>query len=91
MLNFLRSIGGVLTGMGSLLSQGLSVARAVVPHDVLKMAYEWALVAAEEYADNDTRRAFVIRMLVARGVPESVARLAVELAVQLIKKERGAK
>lgn len=50
------------------------------------IALVWVRVAMEKFADNSQRREFVVEILVNRGIPESIARLAVELAVQWIKK-----
>lgn len=55
--------------------------------EILDQAYRWAKVAAARFVDNTDRREFVVKMLVARNIPESVARFAVEAAVQLLKKE----
>lgn len=41
--------------------------------------------AAAQFADNDTRREWVVSALVAAGLKESLARIAVELAVQIWK------
>lgn len=55
--------------------------------EVLAIALEWAKVAATKELDNAQRREFVVQILVSKGIPESIARLAVELAVQAIKAE----
>ena len=73
--------------LGNWLKKALSVVREIVGDDVIKMALDWARVAAEKELDNAGRREFVVKMLMARSIPESVARLATELAVQLLKKE----
>lgn len=66
------------------------VVRDVLDDDIVKMAFDWALIASERFQDDRARnekcRAFVVDMLIARGIPESVARLATEIAVQLLKK-----
>ncbi len=46
-----------------------------------------ARVAMTKFADNAERREWVIALLGARGVPESLARFALEAAVQLLKQE----
>ena len=80
MLTFFRRFGAWMT-------LTFRFAQTIVPKDVLQMAVAWARVAAEKFTDNAKRREFVVQMLMARGIPESVARLAVELAVQLTKRE----
>ena len=59
----------------------------LVSDDMLNMAVDWARLTAEKKLANGTSREFVVEMLMARGVSESVARLTTELAVQLLKRE----
>ena len=75
--------------LGSLLSRALSIVRAVVPPEVLALAVAEAKKAVDKFDDNHSKREYVIAALKARFpfVPESVLRLAVELAVQVIKRE----
>lgn len=56
--------------------------------ELLKWALELAKQAAKNFTDNASRREWVVSALVAKGAPESVARFAVESAVQLIKREQ---
>ena len=49
--------------------------------DALKFVKE----ASVKYVDNAARREWVVRKLTEKGLPESVARLACELAVRLFK------
>jgi len=54
----------------------------------MKMAYNWVVIAEWRYQESSSqRRDFVVAMLMKRGIPESVARLAVELAVFLYKQK----
>lgn len=63
--------------------------KKIVPREQLVAAVEYAKDAAVKFSTNEERRAYVIKMLTIRfNLPESVARLTVELAVQQIK--RGA-
>jgi hypothetical protein len=55
---------------------------------LIEQAKELAKEAAAKFADNAQRREWVVARLVARGIPESIARLAVELAVSAIKGEK---
>lgn len=57
-----------------------------VTHANVKSALYWVEVAAERYVDNDAKREFVVDRLKEKGFSESKARLAVELAILLIKK-----
>lgn len=78
-----------LKPLGSLLRKAFGLAvDAGLTNDLVDVALKWARVAEGKFVDNDKRRAFVLKMLVTKAkVPESVARLCVELAVRLIKKE----
>lgn len=73
--------------LGVWMKRAFRLVQEVVPDEMLLMAVLWARVAAEKFTDNAKRREFVVQMLMARGIPESIARLAVELAVQFIKRE----
>jgi len=46
-----------------------------------------ARVAVGKFTEDAERREWVVSILVSRGVPESIARFAVEAAVQLLKRE----
>ena len=59
--------------------------------EIVGIALRFVRVAADRYVDNAAKREWVVKVLVARGIPESVARIAVELAVQVYKKERNNK
>jgi hypothetical protein len=52
----------------------------------LEYAVELARRAAALFVNNAERREWVVKALMAVGVKESIARLAVELAVQVIKR-----
>lgn len=82
------SIGTFFKKTGALVVRAfLAAGGAGLSEEVLKLAVSWVKVAARKELDNTQRREFVVSILVNRGVPESIARLATELAVQLIKKE----
>jgi hypothetical protein len=55
---------------------------------LIEQAKELAKEAAAKFVDNAQRREWVVAQLVARGIPESIARLAVELAVSILKGEQ---
>lgn len=71
--------------LGHFVSRTFGIIRKIVPEDQLVQAIALAKEAATKYADNPTRRAWVIAQLISRGIPESIARLLVELAVQHLK------
>ena len=66
--------------LGYVVEKGLS-------DEVVKIALVWARVAAKKVLDNKGKRDFVVYTLVNKGIPESVARIATELAVNIIKRE----
>jgi hypothetical protein len=57
-------------------------------NEVIRDAYWLAQEAAKKFDESPQMRAFVIAQLVARGVPESMARMALEAAVQILRAER---
>jgi hypothetical protein len=57
---------------------------------LVRDAYWLAKEAAGKALENEAARAFVVAELRRRGIPESIARTALELAVQLLKRERVA-
>ena len=74
--------------LGRLAKRAFSVAQERgLTDDLIQMALGFVSQAAGELTDNDARREWVVQQLVQRGIPESIARLAVELAVQLFKKQ----
>jgi hypothetical protein len=78
-----------LKPIGALLKKAFKLAVEVgVTDELIDLALKWARVAESKFVDNAEKREFVVKMLVAKtGVPESIARLAVELAMRLLKKE----
>lgn len=79
---------GIGSFFKSLLSKVWGVVKSTGITDALmKLGIAYAKEAALKFTDNTQRREWVVQQLVTRGIPESVARLIVELAVQFIKKE----
>ena len=86
-MSFWSSFGSFWKKVGSLAKQGLvAAASAGFTDDLVKLAIPLVKEAALKYVDNGERREFVVDTLSKKGVPESLSRLAVELAVQIIKK-----
>lgn len=75
--------------IGSFVKRAIGIVQEVVPEDLLQTAVLWVKVAANKQLDNAGKREYVVERLHAifPGLPESVIRLAVELAVRLVKKE----
>ena len=85
-MNIFSKIARTLKKIGTLVWKALDAAGAKgLTDEVLQLAIKWAKVAAGKQLDNAQRREFVVGILTAKGIPESIARLAVELAVQAIK------
>ncbi len=77
-----------IKALGGLIKKALGyAAKAGLTDEVMKKALELVRQAAEQFADNTERREFVIAALMRLGLPERLARLAVELAVMIWKKE----
>lgn len=67
---------------------GLDLAKGRGLEDKLvAQALVWVRVAAQKFEEDEKRREWVVHVLEARGVSESIARLAVELAFQILKAE----
>lgn len=89
-MNIFAKIGGFFAKFGKVVWSALEQAGIKgLTDEIVQEALAWAKVAAQQTLDNAGKREFVVKMLTSRGIPESIARLAVELAVQLLKKELG--
>lgn len=78
---------GWLFGVGKFLARVIGIVRDAVPEPVLRFAIDKATEAAVKFATNDERREWLVQELMDKtGISESVARLAVELAIQYLKK-----
>lgn len=85
-MNLFKRIGAFFTKVGKLIWGALDAAGVRGLNDeVVALALIWVKEAAKTALDNAERREWVVRQLVAKRVPESIARLAIELAVQLLK------
>lgn len=90
-MNPFPAIGRFLLRFGALIGRAFTSAHARGFTDALiQRALPLVRDAADRFVDNAARREWVVQALVKKGVPESLARLAVELAVQLYKDERQA-
>lgn len=80
---FLRKFGSVI---GS--AVGLAIANGL-KDDVIELALKWVKVAAGQFTSDEKKekREFVVKILMSRGIPESIARMAVEFAYQIFKDE----
>ena len=82
----LKAIGKVFVAIGKALVRVFKVAEERgLTEDIVNHAEAPVGEAQKQFNDNDTKREWAVAALVAAKVPESIARLAVELAVQLFK------
>ena len=73
--------------LGALIWRAINAAEASgLTDQIVEMALPLVLRAAVELATNEARREWVVATLIANGIPESVSRIAVELAVQIVKR-----
>lgn len=79
---------GFFKSFGKLFKKAFKYAHEVgVTDDLLEVAKKWIAVANDKFVDNADKREFVVKMLISKGIKEAVARLAVELAYRVYKKE----
>lgn len=78
----------ILKKIGSFAKRAFGIAQERgLTDDMVKLALELVQQAQTQFADSAAKREWVVSALQAAGLPESIARLAVELAVQLWKKQ----
>lgn len=82
----MRGILRVFQRLGTLIAKALRFAESRgLTDDLVDLALTHVLKASDFFQTNEHRRAYVLAALRAQGVPESVARLALEMAVALYK------
>ena len=83
------SIFGSLFGkIGKIIRLAFKVAaEAGLTDELVDLALKYVRVAATKTVDNREKREWVAELLVARGIPRSLAYLAIELAYQLYRKD----
>lgn len=78
--------------IGGIIQKAFGLAKASgLTDDLVQLALKWVRQVADQTVEKAEKREIVVKVLVARGVPESIARIATELAYQLWKKEVGSK
>lgn len=88
MFNLFSFVGNAFKGFGKFIWNGLKSAEVKgLTDEVVKQALLYVKVAATKFTDNATKREWVVGILVSKGIPESIARLAVELAYQALRSE----
>ena len=72
--------------VGKLVSKAFGLAQSAGLTDkTVQDALTFVKLASVKLVDNAERREWVVKMLMSKGVPENVARIACELAVRLFK------
>lgn len=86
-MNPLNAIGRLFVGLGKLIAKAFKRAQENgLTEKVVETAEFYARQAAQQFVDKAERREWVVRQLMVHlGLPESIARLACEVAVQLLK------
>ena len=74
-------------GVGKLLGKALGIVRDQITEEDLGKGIAFVKAAEEKFLDNRERREWVVERLRALGLPEFIARIVVELALRLVKKE----
>lgn len=89
-MSFWSKVGNLFKQLGTTIAEALGQASIKgLTEEVVSVAKEWVKAAANKELDNNQKRDFVIAVLKKRFplLPESIIRLAIELAVQAMKKE----
>lgn len=87
-MNPLKSLGRVFINLTKLISRGFRAANENgLTDEIIELALDHIVRVDTIPTDNDTKREAVVHTLIALGTRESIARLAVELAYQIFKKE----
>ena len=83
-MNF-RSILGFFAGIAK---RAFNLAKdSGLTDELVGIALKWVRATAKQNIDNPAKRALVVKILTGRGVPEGIARIAVELAYLAYKDE----
>jgi hypothetical protein len=79
---------GVLAWFKSLAARAFAAIQAAGLDDaVMELALDAVRRAEAEFSDNATRRESVVAFLTSKGIPEGVARAALEIALALVRKQ----
>lgn len=76
------------SGFGKLIKKAFGYAKSLgLTDDLVQLALKHVRIANDRFVDNEMKREWVVERLVAAGIKESIARLAVELAYRVYRKE----
>lgn len=77
-----------LKPLGSLITRAFNLVKAAgLDDDLVALALKHVRLANDRFVDPAEKREYVVAYLQKRGVPETVARIATELAYRLYKKQ----
>ena len=86
--NPFKAIAHVFVGLGKLLGEAFGIVQKLgLDDDLIRLVLPYVRQANTKFVDNTERREWCVNILKALNVPEVVARIAVELAYSLYKKE----
>ena len=78
----------IFRSIGKLLSKAFNIVKASgLTDELIDIALKYVRIAATKVADDSAKREWVVEAIKSRGIPGSIARIAVELAYQLYKRE----
>lgn len=78
----------IFRSLGRLLSKAFNIVKASgLTDELIDIALKYVRIAATKVADDSAKREWVVEAIKSRGIPGSIARIAVELAYQLYKRE----
>lgn len=87
-MNPFKAIAGVFVKLGALIMKAAAAAQAAgLTDEIVAVALPYVRTANAKFVDNAERREWCVKQLAGKGVPESIARLAIEMAFQLYRKE----
>ena len=87
-MSFWTGVKSVFAKVESALETAFRYAKeAGLTDAIVQQALPYIRMASAKYVDNVQRREWVVTALVVKGVPEGVARIAVELAYKLYQSE----
>jgi hypothetical protein len=85
-MGFFSDLFGIVKKIVPLLQKGIDLAKKNGLSDAtIQQALKLVKTAATKFADNDERRAWVLKVLMDHKISEGGARIAIEIAVQLLK------
>ena len=89
MANPFKVFGKIFLGVGKLLGEAFQLVQKLgLDDDLIRLALPYVRQADAKFVSNDERREWCVNVLKAMKIPEVVARIVVELAYSMYKKEK---